>query len=234
MAFFLVCVSAPVHSNISFESPFWTTLQPRALFPLLKRAIQTHSRRTREAAVGRGIDRHLLGLKLMLEELPPDTPSSLDSPSTSGSSRLTSTPATPQEIRTHPLFTDPLFARSQEWKLSTSALSAGYHFRGTGFGAVFPDGYGINCEFKLSLSESLCRISVGGRSHRLKEAGLFLIPFTLSLSTEPRSHIFLLGRSHSTRPHQILHRVQVLISTHFHEQVQAVHRGRATGSACNL
>jgi hypothetical protein len=166
MAFFLVCVSAPVHSNISFESPFWTTLQPRALFPLLKRAIQTHSRRTREAAVGRGIDRHLLGLKLMLEELPPDTPSSLDSPSTSGSSRLTNTPAAPREIRTHPLFTDPLFTRSQEWKLSTSALNAGYHFRGTGFGAVFPDGYGINCEFKLSFSESLCGIFVGGRPHR--------------------------------------------------------------------
>jgi hypothetical protein len=30
------------------------------------------------------------------------------------------------------LFEDPLFERSQEWKLSTSALSAGDQFRGTG------------------------------------------------------------------------------------------------------
>ena len=30
------------------------------------------------------------------------------------------------------LFDDPLFDRSQEWKLSTSALSAGELFRGTG------------------------------------------------------------------------------------------------------
>jgi hypothetical protein len=31
------------------------------------------------------------------------------------------------------LFDDPLFERSQEWKLSTSALSAGDLFRGTGY-----------------------------------------------------------------------------------------------------
>src|SRR5882757_6120165 len=131
------------------------TIQRRILFPLLKRAIQTHSRRTREAATGRGIDRHLLGLKLMLEEFPPDTStstsSSLDSPSPSGSSGPTHTSATPPQKRTHPLFTDPLFARSQEWKLSTSGLTAGYQFRGTGFGTIFPDGYGINCEFYVPL-----------------------------------------------------------------------------------
>ncbi|KAG1750829.1 acyltransferase ChoActase/COT/CPT [Suillus lakei] len=110
-------------------------VKPRALFPLLQHAIQTHARRTREAATGRGIDRHLLGLKLMLEELPVDastSASSSDSPSSSS--------AKP----THPLFTDPLFSRSQEWKLSTSGLSAGDQFRGTGFGAGWEDGYGIN------------------------------------------------------------------------------------------
>lgn len=30
------------------------------------------------------------------------------------------------------LFKDALFAHSQTWKLSTSGLSAGYQFRGTG------------------------------------------------------------------------------------------------------
>ena len=60
------------------------------------------------------------------------------------------------------LFDDPLFAKSQEWRLSTSGLSAGHHFHGTGytfiisycvymlikckrFGAAYEDGYGINC-----------------------------------------------------------------------------------------
>jgi hypothetical protein len=31
------------------------------------------------------------------------------------------------------LFDDPLFERSQDWKLSTSGLSAGTLFRGTGY-----------------------------------------------------------------------------------------------------
>ncbi|KAG1905364.1 uncharacterized protein F5891DRAFT_1183308 [Suillus fuscotomentosus] len=110
-------------------------LSPRALISLLQQAIQTHAGRTREAAVGRGIDRHLLGLKLMLEELPVDattSTSSSDSPSKSG-------PTDPPQKRTHPLFAD-----SQEWKLSTSGLSTDDQFRGTGFGVGWEDGYGIN------------------------------------------------------------------------------------------
>ncbi|KAG2074286.1 acyltransferase ChoActase/COT/CPT [Suillus decipiens] len=76
-----------------------------ALLPLLQHAIQTHARRTREAATGRGIDRHLLGLKLMLEELPVDT-----STTTSSNSPSSSDPTDPPQKRTHPLFTDPLFS----------------------------------------------------------------------------------------------------------------------------
>ncbi|KAI0833477.1 acyltransferase ChoActase/COT/CPT [Trametes gibbosa] len=83
----------------------------------LQRALQAHTQLTREAATGRGIDRHLLGLRLMLRA---------------------------DAGERHALFEDELFARSQEWKLSTSGLSAGYQFRGTGFGALYADGYGIN------------------------------------------------------------------------------------------
>lgn len=90
---------------------------------------------TRNAAIGKGIDRHLLGLRLQLR---PDESS--------------------------PLLSGDLFHLSQEWKLSTSGLSAGDRFLATGyvrwppdrllsfasdnshrFGAVCPDGYGINC-----------------------------------------------------------------------------------------
>ncbi|KAI0649114.1 acyltransferase ChoActase/COT/CPT [Trametes meyenii] len=88
-----------------------------ARLELLRRAVQTHTQLTREAATGRGIDRHLLGLRLMLQA---------------------------DVGERHALFDDEFFAKSQEWKLSTSGLSAGYQFRGTGFGASFDDGYGIN------------------------------------------------------------------------------------------
>jgi len=90
---------------------------PSAKYRALQRAIQTHVSLTREAATGRGIDRHLLGLRLMLR---------------------------PEDGERAELFDDELFQRSQEWKLSTSGLSAGHHFRGTGFGAAYEDGYGIN------------------------------------------------------------------------------------------
>ncbi|OBZ72572.1 Choline O-acetyltransferase [Grifola frondosa] len=87
------------------------------LHALLRRAIQTHSNLTRDAATGRGIDRHLLGLQEMFLR---------------------------DAGERHALFEDELFARSQIWKLSTSGLSAGHQFRGTGFGAQYNDGYGIN------------------------------------------------------------------------------------------
>ncbi|KZT00792.1 acyltransferase ChoActase/COT/CPT [Laetiporus sulphureus 93-53] len=84
---------------------------------LLLRAVKTHTNLTRHAATGRGIDRHLLGLQMMLRS---------------------------SDEEHHILFDDELFTRSQTWKLSTSGLSAGHQFRGTGFGASYPDGYGIN------------------------------------------------------------------------------------------
>jgi len=58
----------------------------------------------------------------------------------------------PEDGETADLFSDELFQRSQTWKLSTSGLSAGYQFRGTGFGTVYPDGYGINCEWWFMFS----------------------------------------------------------------------------------
>ncbi|KAJ6576609.1 acyltransferase ChoActase/COT/CPT [Mycena vulgaris] len=84
---------------------------------LLHHAMHAHSSLTREAATGRGIDRHLLGLRLMLRPLSGEEAALLD---------------------------DNLFQRSQTWKLSTSGLSAGNLFKGTGFGATYDDGYGIN------------------------------------------------------------------------------------------
>jgi len=83
----------------------------------MSRMTYAWTRLTREAATGKGIDRHLMGLRLLMK---------------------------PENGETADLFSDELFQRSQAWKLSTSGLSAGYQFRGTGFGAMYPDGYGIN------------------------------------------------------------------------------------------
>ncbi|KAH9037842.1 carnitine acetyltransferase [Lactarius pseudohatsudake] len=99
---------------LSMTDPFASDATRLAL---LHRAVQTHTTLSRHAATGRGIDRHLLGLRLMMR---------------------------PDAGERAALFEDPLFERSQEWKLSTSALSAGKFFRGTGFGAPYHDGYGIN------------------------------------------------------------------------------------------
>lgn len=100
-----------------------TSQQEKELYSLLHKAVQSHNNSTREASVGEGFDRHLTGLKQLLR---------------------------PGE--THELFEDPLFAQSQTFKLSTSGLSAGDRFFGTGFGAPEKDGYGINCKFVDRLS----------------------------------------------------------------------------------
>ena len=94
-------VNIPVRSltHIAISTQNTTRLE------LLQRAVQTHTGLTRRAVTGRGIDRHLLGLRLMLR---------------------------PEAGESHALFEDDLFTQSQTWKLSTSGLSAGYQFRGTG------------------------------------------------------------------------------------------------------
>ncbi|KAE8215189.1 hypothetical protein CF327_g1503 [Tilletia walkeri] len=92
----------------------------KKLFQLLTAATTSHNSQTKTSSMGGGIDRHLLGLRLVFAASPPrgaDVPE---------------------------VFKDDLFAESQGWKLSTSGLSAGDRLAGTGFGAGFPDGYGIN------------------------------------------------------------------------------------------
>jgi len=84
-------------------------------YECLRSALTTHNLISRRAATGHGIDRHLLGLRLQM-----------------------------QAGESSDLFNDEVFRLSQEWKLSTSGLSAGNRFMGTGFGAVVKDGYGIN------------------------------------------------------------------------------------------
>ncbi|TIB34946.1 hypothetical protein E3P86_02755 [Wallemia ichthyophaga] len=86
-----------------------------AKYDSLLQATKTHAKNMRDATTGKAFDRHLLGLRMLLR---------------------------PGE--SHELFDNKYNAMSSEWKLSTSGLSAGPRFNGTGFGTVYPDGYGIN------------------------------------------------------------------------------------------
>ncbi|KAG9303461.1 hypothetical protein G9A89_013788 [Geosiphon pyriformis] len=79
-----------------------------------RQAIEAHVKYMSAAVEGRGCDRHLLGLRLSLK---------------------------PEEPKPS-IFTDPAYAISTHWTLSTSQLSSEY-FDGYGWGEVVPDGYGI-------------------------------------------------------------------------------------------
>ncbi|GAA5933788.1 hypothetical protein JCM1841_002124 [Sporobolomyces salmonicolor] len=95
----------------SMENPQRSDVERLELF---RKAAAKHIKLAGEAADGRGVDRHLFGLKKLLkegEELPA-------------------------------LYTDPTFAQSSNWILSTSQLSSEY-FDGWGYGEVVDEGYGL-------------------------------------------------------------------------------------------
>lgn len=94
-------------------------LSASELYALLTKATTAHNAQTRTSSTGGGIDRHMTGLRLVYN------------------------PEVDNEEMPK-LFTDPVFAESQTWKLSTSGLSAGDRFAGTGFGSGYEDGFGIN------------------------------------------------------------------------------------------
>lgn len=82
---------------------------------LLQKAVESHKRYTNDTISGKGIDRHLLGLKLIAQE---------------------------NNIELHPLYSDVAFGLSGTWRISTSqvpAKSESVLF----FGPVVSDGYGF-------------------------------------------------------------------------------------------
>ncbi|CAH7686690.1 acyltransferase ChoActase/COT/CPT [Phakopsora pachyrhizi] len=109
--------------SLSKESYLWVKSMSRRMddvhgvYNLFAHAISAHNKYTKDASLGRAFDRHFLGLKL--QHRPDD-----DGP-------------LPE------LFRDEMFGESSKWELSTSGLSAGERFIGTGFGC-YGKGYGIN------------------------------------------------------------------------------------------
>ena len=94
-------------------------LEPRASRSkrkvLFREATRKHVETAKAASSGQGVDRHILGLKKLMEK---------------------------EEVGTVALFDDPVVKRSQHWVLSTSAIFSGV-FEAYGWGEVVPDGFGV-------------------------------------------------------------------------------------------
>ena len=82
---------------------------------LFKEAARKHIEIAKAAGSGQGFDRHLMGLKKVMER---------------------------DEVGAVALFEDPVFKRSQRWVLSTSAIFSGV-FEAYGWGEVVPNGFGV-------------------------------------------------------------------------------------------
>eukprot|EP00939_MAST-03C_sp_MAST-3C-sp1_P003288 g3288.t1 len=105
-------VRSMVENDVSRLAPAFTTQQKRRL-GLLRSAASAHVSNIRASIAGRGCDRHLLGLRLLMNS---DERCSL--------------------------FADPLYWRSCHWHISTSALTS-EHLESWGFGEVVTDGIGV-------------------------------------------------------------------------------------------
>ena len=90
------------------------TVPPAKCAELLRAAIASHVAYISAAGEGKGVDRHLFGLKQLLDPTQPK----------------------PE------IFADPANAYSSSWHLSTSQLSSEY-FDGYGWSQVLDEGYGI-------------------------------------------------------------------------------------------
>ncbi|THU92738.1 acyltransferase ChoActase/COT/CPT [Dendrothele bispora CBS 962.96] len=95
----------------SMDDPSISDAERKRLFGV---AAKKHVALAKSCGMGQGIDRHLLGLKKLLE---------------------------PGE-EAPALFSDPIFVRSSYWVLSTSAVFS-KHFPEYGWGEVVPDGFGV-------------------------------------------------------------------------------------------
>ncbi|TPX71179.1 hypothetical protein SpCBS45565_g01373 [Spizellomyces sp. 'palustris'] len=109
------CRSLSSDSKAFVEAFDQRNVSAQEKYNLLQKACTAHVKYLSIAGQGRGVDRHLLGLRMCMKD---------------GESAE--------------IFKDPAYGKSSYWQLSTSGLFPGDRILGTGFGAVYPDGYGMN------------------------------------------------------------------------------------------
>ncbi|KAJ8324425.1 hypothetical protein O5D80_006681 [Batrachochytrium dendrobatidis] len=110
------CRSHSIESHDFVELFHKKDISAMSKYDAFQTACQAHVKTITEAGDAHGVDRHLLGLKLMVK--PTDPPSAF--------------------------FTHPVYAQSSQWTLSTSGLFFSDRMLATGFGAVVAEGYGMN------------------------------------------------------------------------------------------
>lgn len=109
-----VCRTVSDESLAFCKAMIDSSIGAKEIAALFHKALKAHVEYVSAAADGKGVDRHLLGLKKLL-----------------GSSD--GVPA---------IFTDPAYSYSSSWYISTSQVSSEY-FNGFGWSQVIPEGWGI-------------------------------------------------------------------------------------------
>ncbi|KAF2101838.1 carnitine O-acetyltransferase [Rhizodiscina lignyota] len=100
--------------SVAFCDAMAADADPQSIVNLFRKALDAHVKYINDASDGRGVDRHLFGLKKCLKE----------------------------GEKTPAIFEDPAFSYSSSWYLSTSQLSSEY-FNGYGWSQVIDEGFGI-------------------------------------------------------------------------------------------
>eukprot|EP00800_Vazella_pourtalesii_P020958 TRINITY_DN7604_c1_g1_i1.p1 TRINITY_DN7604_c1_g1~~TRINITY_DN7604_c1_g1_i1.p1 ORF type:complete len:672 (+),score=176.90 TRINITY_DN7604_c1_g1_i1:153-2168(+) len=127
---------------------------------LLRQAVEAHRNYTIEAVNGQGVDRHLLGLKLMSKE---------------------------KEVALPEIFSDPAYSHSLHITLSSSQVPS-QHQLTLCFGPVVPDGYGVcynprETEFRVCVSTfRSCPVTSTAGMIRCIEESLMQMQHTLYLA----------------------------------------------------
>ncbi len=116
------------------------SIPPEKCAELFRKAVDAHVQYISDAADGKGVDRHLFGLKKLLGE-------------------GEQVPA---------IFMDPAFAYSGKWYLSSSQLSSEY-FNGYGWSQVIDEGWGIAYMINENRLVSPLVLCCAGRGHLLIE-----------------------------------------------------------------
>lgn len=131
---------------------------------LLHEAVTAHVKYMGKAASGQGVDRHFLGLSLCAAE----------------GEKL---PA---------LYSDPVFARSKRWRVSTSNLTHPL-FVNWGYGEVYPDGlglsYSVHPRFCMFSCTTLKETGWSTKACQLLEEALLEMRALVEMDQPPRSKL---------------------------------------------
>ena len=114
-----------------------TKIQREEQYQAFQQAIATHSKTAKESMMGKGIDRHLLGLQIL---------ATMELMSNNNQNNISQNINTIPELTSSTipaLFTDPGYLRSKKYLLSTSNVGVGESRSFGGYSPFYAGGYGV-------------------------------------------------------------------------------------------